>query len=48
MTELVVYAVVVAAVLAAGIAIGMLVAPRLERLVESDEEPRDRDDPADD
>jgi hypothetical protein len=47
-TELVVYAVVVAAVLAAGIAIGMLVAPRLERLVESDEEARDRDDPADD
>ena len=34
------------AALAAGIAIGKLTAPRLTRLADSDEEPRDGDDPA--
>jgi hypothetical protein len=45
-TELVIFGVIVAAVLAAGIVIGMLTAPRLARLADSDEEPRDGDDPA--
>ena len=46
MTELVIFGAIVAVVLAAGIAIGKLTAPRLTRVADSDEEPRDGDDPA--
>jgi hypothetical protein len=53
-TELAVFAGIVAVVLIAGIvlvagfALGMLIAPRLERLSEPDEEPGGGDDPAHD
>ena len=46
MTELVVFGAVVAVVLAAGVLIGTLTVPRLTRLADADEEPRDGDDPA--
>ena len=46
MTELVIFGAVVAIVLAVGIALGKLTAPRLTRLADADEEPRDGDDPA--
>ena len=36
------------AIFGVGIVLGMLIAPRLERLTEPDEEPGDGDDPADD
>ena len=39
---------IVAVVLVVGFAIGMLTAPHIERLAQSDEEPRDGDDPATD
>jgi hypothetical protein len=45
-TELLIFGAAVAVVLAAGIAIGKLTAPRLTRLADADEEPRDGDDPA--
>ena len=48
MTELVVFVVVAVAIFGVGIVLGMLIAPRLERLTEPDEEPGDGDDPADD
>jgi hypothetical protein len=47
-TAVVVIAGIAAVALVAGIALGMLVAPRLERLSEPDEEPGGGDDPADD
>lgn len=46
MTELLVFGAIVAIVLAVGIALGKLTAPRLTRLADADEEPRDGDDPA--
>jgi hypothetical protein len=46
MTELVVFVVVAVAIFGVGIVLGMLIAPRLERLTEPDEEPGDGDDPA--
>ena len=48
MTELVVFVVVAVAIFGVGIVLGMLIAPRLERLTEPDEEPGDGDDPAHD
>ena len=48
MTAFVVIAGIAAVALVAGIALGMLVAPRLERLSEPDEEPGGGDDPAHD
>ena len=48
MIELAIVGVIVAVALAGGIAIGMLAAPYIARLAESDEEPRDGDDPATD
>jgi hypothetical protein len=47
MTELVVFVVLAVAIFGVGIVLGMLIAPRLERLTEPDEEPGDGDDPAD-
>ena len=43
MTDIVVFGAIAAVVLAAGIALGMLVAPRLTRLAESDDEPEDEE-----
>jgi len=48
MAELVVFVVLAVAIFGVGIVLGMLIAPRLERLTEPDEEPGDGDDPADD
>ena len=48
MTELLIFGAVAAVVLAAGILIGTLTAPRLTRLADADEEPRDGDHPATD
>jgi hypothetical protein len=48
MTELVVFVVLALAIFGVGIVLGMLIAPRLERLTEPDEDPGDGDDPADD
>jgi hypothetical protein len=48
MTELVVFVVLAVAIFGVGIVLGMLIAPRLERLTEPDEDPGDGDDPADD
>ena len=48
MTELVVFVVLAVAIFGVGIVLGMLIAPRLERLTEPDEEPGAGDDPADD
>ena len=48
MTELVVFVVVAVAIFGVGIVLGMLIAPRLERLTEPDEDPGDGDDPAHD
>jgi hypothetical protein len=44
--EFVIVGAIVAVVLVVGYAIGMLAAPYIARLAESDEEPRDGDDPA--
>jgi hypothetical protein len=46
--ELVIVVAIVAVVIVVGYAIGMLAAPHIARLAESDEEPRDGDDPATD
>ena len=46
--ELVVFVVLAVAIFGGGIVLGMLIAPRLERLTEPDEDPGDGDDPADD
>ena len=46
--ELVVFVVLAVAIFGVGIVLGMLIAPRLERLTEPDEDPGDGDDPADD
>ena len=43
MTDIVVFGAIAAVVLAAGIGLGMLVAPRLTRLTESDDEPADEE-----
>ena len=43
MTDLLAFGVIAAVVLAAGIGLGMLVAPRLTRLAESDDEPDDEE-----
>jgi len=48
MLELAVFVVLAVAIFGVGIVLGMLIAPRLERLTEPDEEPGDGDDPADD
>ena len=48
MTELAVFLVLAVAIFGVGIVLGMLIAPRLERLTEPDEEPGDGDDPAHD
>jgi hypothetical protein len=48
MTELIVFVVLAVAIFGVGIVLGMLIAPRLERLTEPDEDPGDGDDPADD
>ena len=48
MPALAIFLVVAVAVFGVGIVLGMLIAPRLERLTEPDEEPGDGDDPADD
>jgi hypothetical protein len=44
--ELLIVGAIVAVVLVVGYAIGMLAAPYIARMAESDEEPRDGDDPA--
>jgi hypothetical protein len=44
--ELIIVGAIVAVVLVVGYAIGMLAAPYIARMAESDEEPRDGDDPA--
>jgi hypothetical protein len=46
--ELIIVGAIAAIVLVVGYAIGMLAAPHIARLAESDEEPRDGDDPATD
>ena len=46
MIELAIFVAIVAVALVGGIVIGMLAAPHIARLTESDEEPRDGDDPA--
>ena len=46
MTQLVIFLVVAVGIFGVGIVLGMLIAPRLERLTEPDEEPGDGDDPA--
>ena len=46
--QLVIFVVLAVAIFGAGIVLGMLIAPRLERLSEPDEEPGDGDDPAHD
>jgi hypothetical protein len=46
--ELVIVGAIAAIILVVGYAIGMLAAPHIARLAESDEEPRDGDDPATD
>jgi hypothetical protein len=46
--ELIIVGTIAAIVLVVGYAIGMLAAPHIARLAESDEEPRDGDDPATD
>jgi hypothetical protein len=48
MTELIVFVFLAVAIFGVGIVLGMLIAPRLERLTEPDEDPGDGDDPADD
>ena len=48
MTELVIFVIVAVAIFGVGIVLGMLIAPRLERLTEPDEEPGDGDDPTHD
>jgi hypothetical protein len=48
MPQLVVFLIVAVAIFGVGIVLGMLIAPRLERLTEPDEEPGDGDDPAHD
>ena len=46
--QLVIFVVLAVAIFGVGIVLGMLIAPRLERLSEPDEEPGDGDDPAHD
>jgi hypothetical protein len=48
MTELIVFVVFAVAIFGVGIVLGMLIAPRLERLTEPDEDSGDGDDSADD
>ena len=48
MPALVIFVILAVAIFGVGIALGMLIAPRLERLTEPDEEPGGGDDPADD
>ena len=46
MPQLVIFLIVAVAIFGVGVVLGMLIAPRLERLTEPDEEPGDGDDPA--